>query len=96
MGSFRWTVSLAWPAGGNYMKLLVIYGGRADFIRWVYIIEGLFSVVCALAVWFGLPNDPTTAWFLNEEEREMMRTRNLQRKKYLGSCQYATNSHSIY
>jgi hypothetical protein len=36
-------------------------------------------------VWFGLPTDPTSAWFLNAEEREMMRFRNAQRKQYLGS-----------
>jgi len=38
----------------------------------------------AVAVFFGLPNDPTKAWFLNAEEREMMRCRNGQRQKYLG------------
>ncbi|TVY65500.1 putative transporter, partial [Lachnellula suecica] len=56
--------------------------------RWVYIIEGLFSIVIALAVWFGLPTDPTKAWFLNAEEREMMRFRNAQRAEYLGSDKF--------
>ena len=41
--------------------------------RWVYIIEGCFSTLVAVIVFFGLPNDPTKAWFLNAEEREMMR-----------------------
>ncbi|TVY30666.1 putative transporter [Lachnellula hyalina] len=53
--------------------------------RWVYIIEGIFSILIAIAVWFGLPTDPTQAWFLNTEEREMMRCRNSQRRQYLGS-----------
>lgn len=52
--------------------------------RWVYIIEGLFSVICAVIAWFGLPNDPTNAYFLNDEEKEMMKIRNVQRKAYLG------------
>jgi len=56
-----------------------------DVFRWVYIIEGIFSIVIAIAVWFGLPTDPTQAWFLNAEERQMMRFRNAQRKQYLGS-----------
>ncbi|TVY15779.1 putative transporter protein [Lachnellula arida] len=53
--------------------------------RWVYIIEGLFSILITVAVWFGLPTDPTQAWFLNAEEREMMKCRNAQRRQYLGS-----------
>ncbi|TVY47787.1 putative transporter [Lachnellula occidentalis] len=53
--------------------------------RWVYIIEGIFSIVIAIAVWFGLPTDPTQAWFLTGEEKEMMRCRNAQRRQYLGS-----------
>lgn len=56
--------------------------------RWVYIIEGIFSIVCALAVWFGLPNDPGQAWFLNADEREMMKCRAAQRKKYMGSDKF--------
>lgn len=59
-----------------------------DFDRWLYIIEGIFSVVCALAVWFGLPDDPGQAWFLNAEEREMMRCRAAQRQKYMGSDKF--------
>jgi len=57
--------------------------------RWVYIIEGCFSILVVVAVFFGLPNDPTNAWFLNAEEREMMRCRNGQRQKYLGSEKFS-------
>jgi hypothetical protein len=56
--------------------------------RWLYIIEGIFSIVCAFAVWFGLPNDPAQAWFLNAEEREMMRCRAIQREQYMGSDKF--------
>ncbi|RAK77044.1 allantoate permease family MFS transporter [Aspergillus fijiensis CBS 313.89] len=62
--------------------------GKAGW-RWVYIIEGLFSIICALLIWFGLPNDPTTAYFLTEEERYMMRVRNAQRQKYMGSDHFS-------
>ncbi|RAL64861.1 hypothetical protein DID88_001457 [Monilinia fructigena] len=57
--------------------------------RWVYIIEGLFSIVVAIVVWFGLPTDPAKAWFLNAEEREMMRLRAIQRQKYMGSEKFS-------
>ena len=52
--------------------------------RWVYIIEGCFSIFVAIAVWFGLPTDPSNAWFLNDEEKELMRCRAGQRRKYMG------------
>ncbi|PQE30231.1 major facilitator superfamily transporter protein [Rutstroemia sp. NJR-2017a WRK4] len=57
--------------------------------RWVYIIEGIFSVVVAVVVWFGLPTDPGQAWFLNAEEKEMMRLRAIQRQKYMGSEKFS-------
>ncbi|KAK5115856.1 hypothetical protein LTR85_009450 [Meristemomyces frigidus] len=53
--------------------------------KWVYIIEGLFSIVVAAAVWFGLPNDPSNAYFLKPEEKELMRRRAVQRAHYMGS-----------
>ena len=60
-----------------------------DACRWVYIIEGLFSVVCAVLIWFGLPNDPANAYFLNDEEKWMMRVRNEQRRAYMGSDEFS-------
>ncbi|KAJ5222179.1 uncharacterized protein N7469_011066 [Penicillium citrinum] len=63
-------------------------GGKAGW-RWVYIIEGLFSALCAILIWFGLPNNPEEAYFLNEEERWMMRVRNDQRKSYMGSDKFS-------
>lgn len=53
--------------------------------RWVYIIEGCMSISCVLVIWFGLPNDPTTAYFLSDEERDMMRIRLKQRASYMGN-----------
>ncbi|KAK1139228.1 hypothetical protein N8T08_001158 [Aspergillus melleus] len=63
-------------------------GGKAGW-RWVYIIEGLFSIICAFLIWFGLPNDPANAYFLTDEEKWMMRVRNEQRRKYMGSEEFS-------
>lgn len=52
-------------------------------------IEGLFSFVCAILIWFGLPNNPENAYFLNDEEKWMMRIRNEQRRKYMGSEKFS-------
>lgn len=57
--------------------------------RWVYIIEGAFSVVCALAIWFGMPNDVRKAYFLNEEDRKVMEIRHLQRLSYMGADEFS-------
>ncbi|KAL4938547.1 hypothetical protein BDV06DRAFT_231701 [Aspergillus oleicola] len=53
--------------------------------RWVYLIEGAFSILCALAIYFGLPNDPRKAYFLNAEERQVMDIRHSERLAYMGS-----------
>lgn len=52
--------------------------------RWVYLIEGAFSLVCALAIWFGMPSDVRKAYFLNEEERKVMQIRHVERLAYMG------------
>ena len=39
------------------------------------IIEGIPSFILGIIVFFWLPNDPATAWFLTKEERELMEIR---------------------
>ena len=46
--------------------------------------EGIFSILCAFVVWFGLPNDPPNAYFLNAEERRLMAIRKAANQAYLG------------
>lgn len=62
-------------------------GGYAGW-RWVYIIEGIFSMLIAPIIWFGLPNDPSNAYFLNDEEKRMMKIRAIQRAQYMGSEEF--------
>ncbi|GAB1192454.1 hypothetical protein APSETT444_001646 [Aspergillus pseudonomiae] len=45
-------------------------------------------MVCAVLIWFGLPNDPAESYFLTAEEKWMMRVRNEQRRKYMGSDKF--------
>jgi MFS family permease len=63
-------------------------GGYAGW-RWVYIIEGIFSILIGFAVWFGLPSDPSNAYFLNDEEKRLMQIRALQRAQYMGSEEFS-------
>ncbi|KAK4499747.1 hypothetical protein PRZ48_007933 [Zasmidium cellare] len=57
--------------------------------RWVYIIEGIFSIVVAAMVWFGLPNNPNKAYFLNAGQKELMEKRSIQRAAYMGSEEFS-------
>lgn len=89
--------ALSGAFGGLLAYGILKMDGVADVAgwRWVYIIEGIFSVVVALVVWFGLPTDPGTAWFLNEEERSMMRCRDMQKKEYMGLYPFLNHRHSL-
>lgn len=40
--------------------------------RWLFIIEGVISLVVGAACWLSLPASPETAWFLKPEERSVM------------------------
>ena len=44
-------------------------GGKPGW-AWIFILEGLLTVVCAIASFFILSDFPDTAKFLSETERE--------------------------
>ena len=44
------------------------YGGW----RWIFILEGIATVVVAVASYWIIPDWPETAKFLNEDERELL------------------------
>lgn len=49
--------------------------GGLNSWSWLFIIEGIITVVICPIIWVIFPEDPRTAWFLNEEERRVMRLR---------------------
>ncbi|KAK2786936.1 hypothetical protein FQN53_005882 [Emmonsiellopsis sp. PD_33] len=49
-------------------------GGQKGW-RWILIIEGLPSVILGVVTWFGLADDPDTAYYLNAEEKALMKAR---------------------
>jgi len=57
--------------------------------RWLYIIEGIFSISICFVAWFGLPTNPSVSWFLNEEDRHLMKIRAAQRASYMGSDEFS-------
>lgn len=60
--------------GGLLVYVILKMDGIGGYVgwRWVYIIEGIFSIFIGLLIWFGLLNDFINVYFLNEREREMM------------------------
>lgn len=78
--------ALSGAFGGLLAYLLLKMDGVGGYAgwRWVYIIEGIFSVVVAVVVWFGLPNNPDNAYFLNDRENQLMKIRAKQRAQYMG------------
>ncbi|QPG94013.1 hypothetical protein C2857_004028 [Epichloe festucae Fl1] len=69
---------------------LLAYGiGHMDGVqgmsgwRWIFIIEGIPSVVLGVVTYFALPNDAGTAYFLDDAEKALMEVR---RRRAYGSC----------
>lgn len=59
-----------------------------DSWSWLFIIEGCISILASVWVFFGLPDDPKVAKFLDEDDREVMRVREFQRQQYMGSDKF--------
>lgn len=52
--------------------------------RWLFIVEGAVSVVICGIAWFTLPTSAEKAWFLNDQDRELMQARKVREAIYKG------------
>lgn len=77
----QWRLSILWSAAilsGAFSGLLAYGLANMDGIanyggwRWIFIVEGIATVVIAGAAIFVLPDRPATASFLTEEERQLL------------------------
>lgn len=57
--------------------------------RWLFIIEGIISIFLGGVAWLTLPKDAENAWFLNEEERALMRARSERDAVYKGTEEFS-------
>ncbi|SPN97345.1 related to allantoate transport protein [Cephalotrichum gorgonifer] len=68
--------ALAGAVGGLLASAVSnINAGGLPSWSWLFIIEGLITVALVPVLYCMFPADPRTAWFLNEEERNVMRLR---------------------
>ncbi|KAI3335823.1 retrograde regulation protein 2 [Ustulina deusta] len=58
--------------------------------RWLYILEGLITVICAGLCVVLLPRDYETAYFLNDEQKALMRKRAEEMETYNGGSGHYT------
>lgn len=57
--------------------------------RWLFIIEGIISFVLGGICWLTLPSTAEEAWFLTEEEKELMVARKRRDAIYKGENQFS-------
>jgi MFS family permease len=83
--------AIAGAFGGLLAYAILLMDGVAGLPgwRWVYIIEGCLSILIGPLIWFGLPTDPAEAWFLNDDDKKIMRIRAVQRAAYMGSEEFS-------
>ncbi len=62
------------PISGLIMENLNGTAGLYGW-QWMFLLEGLPALIMGLVVFFALPDEPRTAAFLNDEERQWLATR---------------------
>ncbi|TFL05178.1 major facilitator superfamily transporter [Pterulicium gracile] len=56
--------------------------------RWLYLIEGVFTVFCGLVFFFLLPDNYEHAWFLNRADKDLMKARKAHETLYQGKEEF--------
>lgn len=57
--------------------------------RWLFIVEGIISLVLGGFSWLTLPKNAENAWFLKEEEKALMRARKERDAVYKGEDEFS-------
>ncbi|KIV93764.1 hypothetical protein PV10_04955 [Exophiala mesophila] len=85
--SYLYIAAALSSAFGGLIAFAILYmdgtHGMAGW-RWLYIIEGIITVVIAIACFWLIPNHYETAYFLNEDDKKIMRRRAELTESYNG------------
>jgi MFS family permease len=57
--------------------------------RWLFLVEGVISLLVGIVTIFMLPDNFETAWWLNEDERVLLRARHENQRLYQGNSMTA-------
>lgn len=57
--------------------------------RWLFIIEGAISISLGLLCWLSLPRSSEDAWFLSDDEKQLMKLRRTRDIEYTGSDEFS-------
>lgn len=76
---------------GGLVATGITYIGNVGGLRpwsWLYILEGLVSLIIVPFVWFGLPENPAQAKWFTPEELEVLAAREVKRREYMGTSEF--------
>lgn len=76
---------------GGLVATGITYIGDAGGLRswsWLYILEGLVSLIVVPFVWYGLPENPAQAKFFTAEELDVLAAREMKRREYMGDSKF--------
>jgi sugar phosphate permease len=85
--SYLFIASALSGAFGGLIALGILFmNGTAGYAgwRWLYIIEGIITIIFSFAVYFLVPRNYSSAYFLNEEEKALMKHRAELMESYSG------------
>lgn len=57
--------------------------------QWLYIIEGIISLIGVFIAYFGLPDNIEEAWFLNDEDKELIKKRHEISREFHGNQKFS-------
>ncbi|KPI39076.1 putative transporter [Cyphellophora attinorum] len=85
--ALAFVISTVYPRESQAKRIAVLYGSIAlsgAAWRWLFIIEGIISIVLGVACWATLPHTAEQAWFLTQDERQLMLDRRRRDAAYKG------------
>lgn len=79
-------IALSGAFGGLIAYGIQLMGDRhgLEAWRWLFIVEGIISIVLGVICWLTLPHTAEQAWFLKEDERQLMEDRRRRDVIYKG------------